>query len=214
MKTYWDYSEKERAELTHEDVAKLIDFELMEKGVLKVAPLVLEGVTEPKLPTVEVFRVVIGTYDRVNVAFRRIEDAQTFIAMQPIMIAHDWETQREHMKSLDAPKIELVAAVDEHVIANHKNELKRIAAARAENERKSSAHRKAMEAVEQASKGVWDDWYEVIDRKRQAERIAATRVEYLRMTDGNAELADAFLAKAFDVEQRKSAAVFHDDIPF
>jgi hypothetical protein len=81
MKRYWDYSEQERAELTAEQVEKLLAYELMEQGVLVVEPLRVEEIQEIKLPTRRVFMLseaqqYSGTTS-LNIGFETIEQAES-----------------------------------------------------------------------------------------------------------------------------------------
>ena len=51
MKTYWDYSEKERAKLTEEEIKELLDVELMTKGIKKITAPELKVIQEVKVNT-------------------------------------------------------------------------------------------------------------------------------------------------------------------
>ena len=84
MTTYWDLSERERAELSREDVERYVDAELMLKGVLRVKPPVLAAEPEVPQPTKRFFSVTVrGQYnsrDHVGVVFETLEQAADAIS--------------------------------------------------------------------------------------------------------------------------------------
>ena len=54
---------------------------------------------------------------------------------------------------------------------------------------------------------VWEDWHECRSERAKCQRIRDTRQEYLRMCDGNTEIAEKFLAKLFSAEEIAKATL-------
>ena len=75
MKTYWDYTERERSEMTEDQVTALLDVELMSKGVLKVVAPILNKIEPVDLPTET-------KYEAGGILFVTVEQAQAFLALK------------------------------------------------------------------------------------------------------------------------------------
>lgn len=214
---YWDFTEKERAELTEQEVERLLDFELMQNGILRVEPLVLQEIEPVDVPHQQFYCVKSeGLYTETNIAFARPEDAKAFLALKPVFVSNDYETRTGIAEPIVNPSFtEKLLATRDTVNAIH-HRLKSNAAKVQANERASAEWKKQSAEMEKACRGVWDDWQECREKKRHAEKIAKTKAEYLRLTNGDELMANAFLKKAFEGGQLDRSRTFgsDDNIPF
>ncbi len=206
MRTYWDLTENERAALTREDVTRHIDAELMLKGVLKVAPYVAATVPETSLPVTDYYQIVSSPYSALDLAFRSEADAKAVLNLRPLTIASDYEIgDTRFAKPLDGDygiKVIRLATYDDVLAA--KVTLKEAAAAKRENEARARKFKDDSKAVDDALKGLWDDWHTCVSRGREMGRIAATFGEYVA-TAGSFPVAAKFLAKVFTVSDIAAA---------
>jgi hypothetical protein len=194
--TYWDLTEAERAALTRDDVEKYVDFELMSKGVLKAKPLVLLAVPEVKLETSRFYVVQEGAYEYPSIAFRTEDDARAFLTLQPVKVERDFSTEASWAKSSAGTEIKSIELATEDSVTAAKARLKEASAAKAENDRRRQEHVEQARKVEQALRGLWEDWHECTAKDAQMRKIAETFAEYTTMTKDPA-LAASFLRKVF-----------------
>ena len=99
-------------------------------------------------------------------------------------------------------------------VSNAAAALKRNRTAVEANSKVRRVYAEELKKVEEATKGVWSDWQECREKHQKAKKIQATREEYARLCDGNAELAETFLAKVYDQDTIEAAAVFIDNAEF
>lgn len=217
MQTYWDLTEAERAALTRDDVAKYVDFELMQKGVLKAKPLELLAVPEVKLDTARFYVIDEGRYDHASIAFRTESDARTFLALRPVKVERDYSTEASWAKAIDATEIKSIDLATDDSVTAAKARLKEAAAAKSENDKRRREHEEQARKVEGALKHLWEDWHECTSRDARMRRIAETFAEYQAMAK-SPELAAAFLRKAFtaaeiiDAEKWTGTPMYFGDV--
>ncbi len=204
MQTYWDFTEKERAELTREEVTAMLDAHLMTKGVLKVKPVELVPVPErPQLTRVKMFSVN-------DTVFATIQQAQAFLELQPQRLDYDYylsDSSLKYAKMLDL-KIEEIMVCDRTELTNMSSVLKQIKAATEKNEAARRDFEKADEAVQNCLNEVWRDYYAQQATRDKHARVIATWNEYLALSGGDRNMASGFLKKAFDVLAIRDASAF------
>lgn len=213
MNRYWDLSEQERAKLTTEQVEAMLVVELMEKGVVKVEKPTLEPVEEIKLGKTGYFEIQRrGEYGMTGTCllFTDAVKAKAFIELQPL-----WEDSRYeygHDRKFAMPGRELtiksVELPTELEVVNMAGIISKNKAAEEANKTKLAEYTKAIKAVDDAVKGVWDDWHTCRAKARDAAKVKDTLIEYLGLCDGNTTAALAFLGKAFDEERIAEAKVW------
>lgn len=196
MKRYWDYDEKERAELTEEQVRELLDYELMEKGVLKVPALSIEVPRPVDIPTRKVFTIQVDAYTKLGVAFDTIEAAQSFLALKPMMRVESY-AEKAHCKPLDKATVAIEDLPSESDVATRRQALRENQKIEARNVEAKHEHDAALMEIDEATSGIWADWRSCLAAKAKREKVSATFGEYKRLTDGNEGLARTFLAKVF-----------------
>jgi hypothetical protein len=209
MKTYWDHSERERADMTEEEVTRLLDFELMQKGILKPKPLVVLPVVPPAMPKKTYARVRCdgrhGT--ALDVVFHTVEDAKVFLALLPALHKNDWETRSEYVSPMLDTEVFFEELTDAGSVNLFKSELKKIAANLEENRRAEAQFSKESQEVERATRGVWEDWRSCRNTAVEMRRIADTEAEYEALAGDNDAMVVACLLKTFgDARMQQYAA--------
>ena len=204
MKTYWDYTERERAGLATEQVEKLLAYELMEQGVLQVEPLKLEVVEPVALERRRVFALVetngFGSHTDLGLAFDTIEQAEACRAVVRYVREAPWSAV-PHVRSVRALQIVAEELPTAEAVTAQKtalDEQKRRESANAEAVRRFEEETKK---VSEAAARVWADWHECRRAEARHQKIRDTLAEYLRMIEGNDALSLAFLAKAFPADE-------------
>lgn len=208
MKTYWDHSEQERAKLTAEQVEKLLAYELMAQGVLMVEPLTLEEQKPVVLPKRRVFllREGDGAYGAMlNLGFETIEQAEACRdAIRFIREQKGWQgphftrpVKALQIVSEDLPDDDAVTAAQAALDAERRAE--------AANETARREHGEACKKVADATAGIWSDWRDCQQVEARHQKIRDTLADYMRMTDGDADMARAFLGKAFPADEIEAA---------
>jgi hypothetical protein len=210
MKTYWDHTEQERAGMSEEDVRKLLDFELMEKGVLRVAAPVIEDLVDVDLPKKTLYVVKhgsghYGTEEKIGLFFSTLEQAQTFIDLKPMIRLHDYDTSKEYAKTMREPSIIREEAANEQDVLDNRSMLTANKERKQRNAKATQDYEVAARAMEKTLEGVWADWHACKAKASEAQKVIDTLDEYKRLTGGNTELAKTFLAKAFTPERLVAA---------
>jgi hypothetical protein len=202
MKRYWDFTEKQRANMAREQVDALLDFELMEAGIVKVDPPVFQPIEKIEVDRISIFEIKYEAptsygSTSLKLAFRNAEDAAAFIALNPLLIDSKYEYGQTNFAVDAAYSIEPKEYPPFSSAVKLAAKLKANEAAKSENERLQSAYLKECKIVDDATKNVWDDWHECRARQEKYQRIINTRTDYIRLSEGNESVADSFLKKAF-----------------
>jgi hypothetical protein len=77
-------------------------------------------------------------------------------------------------------------------------------AARSRNTKAREAYEKALRETEKAAADIVNDWHEAQRLEARYQHIRDTLAEYIKMADGNCDIAKTFLSKAFapsDIEE-------------
>ena len=192
MKRYWDYTEKERAAFTREQVAEFLDYELMEVGVLKVPPLVLEEI-KPEPPLKRTMWFSVG-----GTLFRTADQAQRFLALEPH--DEDYNYSCGYDKKFAKPasrEIRQVELFDMAEVANAATILSQNKAAKEANDKAREAHAKAVKEQENVLDHLIDNWERCVEKANKHQRVIDTRAQYIKLANGDREVAANFLLKVF-----------------
>jgi len=199
MNIYWDLSEKDRANLTREDIEQYIDTELMRLGVLKVKPLVLDPVPTFPQPAQRYFRVRCGHYF-LDVAFDRQEEAQAFIALNPKRVDMSHLGHESHNFAIDMSDEEIeivsVSMFDRETFTMARDDLRQADAVKASNNKKQHEYDEAIKKQKQVLSGLWNNWSECKSKCNRLRRVLETFADYQRIAT-DPVVAARFLAKAF-----------------
>lgn len=210
--SYWDLTEKERAALSAEDAEKFTAVELMAKGVLKVAPLVLQDVPDAPKPTTTVYRVKGGKYDqKLEVAFRSMEAAQAFIELSPIVIDREYVggTYVDGFRDESPREIFAEQVFSNAELLESKARLTRANEIREENRKATEEHERATKEEQTVLADIWADRRRCIEKAARMHRIKSTFEQYSEMCRGDKEIASTFLLKAFPAIDIAEAAEWH-----
>lgn len=218
MKTYHDYSEKERAAMTEEQVKALIAVQMMVDGIEVPKAPTLEELEEVKVGEKQnVFsiqgRSKYGSPEHCGFCFDTLEQAQAFIALNPCKRDYDYETGSEYQYAsrlceLSVATEQLYRQAD---VARVASILKQNKARAERNSRLTAAHVKACEASQRASDGIWSDWYECRRTEEAHKNVLATLNEYIRLAEGEVHTAYKFLGKRFSADAIEEAKQWLED---
>lgn len=218
MKNYWDYSEMERSELTEDQIKSLLDVELMTAGALKpVAPKLKEVSPNPLGEKAKFFNIQAkdkyGSQSSVDVCFANIEDANKFLALKPFIRDYEYEIGSDYYyaKPITEAAIKVDELYSQEQINSYRSVMKQRRSATEENERLTKLYTTACAKSEKITEGVWKDWYACHAQRGDMQAVVDTFKDYLKLTEGNSELALTFLAKAFDAETIESARQWFPD---
>jgi hypothetical protein len=200
MKTYWDFSVKERSEMSEDDVSKLLDLELMSKGVMKVEAPQLRKVEDVKVKQEEWFEVN-------GVFFKTMEQAGQFLQLLPHRSNYEYALgyDYKHAEPI-VEEVKLVKLYNSQSLMNAATLVKKNKEAKEYNEKVSSKWNNDRKKMDDTLSEVWNDWRSCLSTKERHESVRGTYEEYLRMCEGNVELAEQFLLKVYsqeDVEETK-----------
>lgn len=209
MNRYWDYTEKERSEFSEEQVKLFISVELMEKGVVKVEKPLLMEVEEIPEPTTVLY-CPKADYREAPFGFETPEAAASLMTTA-IRIDSDYIGGKNYCKLNPSKDIEIVATkvyrADE--LALIRGSIERNNSAAAENKRRTDDYNTAVKAVEKASSGVWEDWFNCQRTAVSHQRLCDVYADYVRTCDGNETMAYKFLRKAYLDQNILDAFAWH-----
>lgn len=203
MNRYWDKTEKERSELTRDQVEAFLTVELMEKGVVRVDPPKIEDLPDVDVEKKVVYRVGYdwrySGKEYFDVVFSDAESAQRLAELKPMKCDYDYNigSQWKYAVPCGGLCVESTELYEHSSVLNVKSTLARRAEISKANESALSEYRTAAKAVDDAVAGVWADYYSCVKRSAKLTKIRDTFTEYLGMCDGNEAMARQFLLKAF-----------------
>lgn len=208
MQRYWDYSEKERAAMTEEQVEQLLGYELMERGVLKVDPPAIQTMLPVDMPKRRVFSLAetdqYGNAKPIGISFDTIGQAEACLAAVPMMRVHEWNVE-QHVAPIKGITVIAEELPDTAAVLAAKATTDDNRRRKNENDEAQRQYEAAVKKVSDATSDVWSDWHDCRRKADEAKKIRDTFDEYKRMTGGNEEMARAFLAKAFDASEIEEA---------
>lgn len=211
MNRYWDLAETDRAALTRDEVNAFLTVELMKKGVARVSPVELKTVPEVIVDRKKMYKVGFdGRYsgkEYFDCLFSTVEQAQSFIDLMPQHEGSDYSIGSEWKWSqpVTGYAIEPTELSDHASVLTVKSQLEKREQIKKKNDAAVSAHNAAAKKVSEATKGVWEDWYELGEKKNKATRVIETYAEYTTLCAGNESQAYAFLQKAYDNDEIREA---------
>lgn len=214
MKRYWDLTEKQRSELTAEQVQALLTVELMERGVVKVDAPILRSVDKLKLAMTRFYTVSCkDTYHSFDAVFDTVEKANAFIALQPSEMEYDYScggSEYTFVKACGSYQITPVDLCSQQDVMNLKGTLSKIKADKEANDREIAEYNKAVKAVDEATRGLWDDWHACLNKANRNRKVTNVFEDYVKTCEGDSSLASRFLAKVYSQEQIAEAFTWFD----
>lgn len=197
MNRYWDLAEKQRAELSSEQVEAMLDTELMEQGVVRIEAPAMLPVDVPEIPSTTMYVIKVG-FGHPNYAYKTAEDAavamSTAVPLDGVYIGGDYRYCPKPQGTLSIEPLAVHSAAD---VANNRKAAEQAAANKKANEKATSDYKLACKAVDEVCQGVWDDWHKCRALANRYRKVIATLAEYRTICDGDDKKAMVFLAKAF-----------------
>lgn len=197
MKTYWDYTEKERSQFTEDDVRAMLDGELMLNGIIKVNEPTLRPVKEVDIKQTETW------YECKGILFRTAEQAGKFLELDPhddayLSSLYEYKYAQPISDNEYAARIEPKKMYKREDIERLSKSLSENLEAKKYNESERLKYKKESEKMQKALNGLWEDYYRCQGLARDHKKITDTMEEYRKLTQGDEWLAFTFLKKAFD----------------
>lgn len=207
---YWDLTEKQRSELTSEQVEAFLDAELMERGVTRVDAPELLPTEMPELPKSTLY-VLKNGYSTPNYGYRTAEEAAAALS-GAIAIEHEYiggttyQTIDKGSRTVEIATVDVNSSAD---VANNRKLCEQIAANKKTNDSRLKDYQQACKAVDEAVQGVWDNYRSCQCSARENQRIVDTFNSYVKTSDGDKLIAARFLAKTFDLDAIEAAFTWY-----
>lgn len=199
---YWDLSEKDRSELTSEQVEAFIDAELMEQGVVRVEAPTMLPVEVVEIPTQKLFVLKRDWQTCTTHGYKTAEAAARAMA-DAIAIDSEYVGGNSYSvidKNRNALTIEMADVYTHGDLANVRKTVEQIAANKKANDKATQEYKDACTAVERILDGLWENYRECQSTAYRNQRVIDTYNSYVRTANDNAEIAANFLAKAFTAQ--------------
>jgi len=196
MKSYFEYSERERSEFTTEQIKAMLAVVLMEKGVpTPVKPALLAIPEMPPLATKEYFGVRKGSYSDPEFVFDTMQQALAMLALSPRQSGYDYNigSELKYAEPFSDASVITMTLRDKEQVKSLAPILKEIARIKRLNSDAEREYGKALALVEKAESELLKDWHDMQEKSRRMHEVAAQFLEYLKLCDGNALQAGTFL---------------------
>ena len=199
MKRYWDYTEKERAEMTMEHVEALLSAELMAAGVVRVECPEMLPTEMPVIPGKTYYAVKSGYSTVRGIGFRNADEAAEAVKLM-VPLDSDYIGGSDFCRESDRSDKISIEPIIVHLrsdIANYRSAVEKAAANKTANEAATNKYIEESKAVEGVLSGVWEDYRNCQRKLAELNKVIATFDEYVGICDGDDQKALVFLAKAF-----------------
>lgn len=200
MKTYWDLSERARAELTDEELRRFEGVELMNAGVLEPEKPRLEPVPEAPGPDDDVFVIKPDGYSELDVAFTSEEDARAFLKLKPLRLGAEYfggDGNLPVVHPMDEPVIAIKRVYTKAAMVANRETVKLAQQVRARNMQAEREYEKERAERDKAVEELRRDFFRCRTLAARVDRIAETYEAYVETAEGNRRVALGFLRKAF-----------------
>lgn len=201
METYWDLTNKERANLSDERMNQLQQYELMTGGAsVAVKPELQEVPEKPEVPTVKYYQIKGDRYSSLgDLIFENIEDANLILTMKIKEKKYNYDTKITTAEPVKELSIEAIDVSDSGAINHLKEELQKIANIRNSNAVLQNEYDKAISSRTKVLESLNEDYREHVDTKAQIARLIKTYEEYKKVADDDL-IAMKFLLKGYKEE--------------
>lgn len=196
---YWDLTEKQRSELSYEEIEKFLPYEYMESGVVNPVPPVLEQVPEMPIDKTEKW------YKVGDILFAEVEEALQFLQLEPHKSTYDYRVgyKYDYAEKIDAEPT-AVMLFDREEIRVYADSLKKIKDIKEKNEQLENEYTKEKAKSDKVRDNLISDWRNCQAKAEQINKINKAYNEYIDMA-GSRELALFFLGKIYSAEEIQEA---------
>lgn len=190
MLNYFDLSDKERSELTEEDLTKYLDFELMKSGIIKIQHPGPEPLP-PKLEKTELWYRCCGIY------FKKIEDANTFAGLDIYKKEYDYKIGYDNYWISSETSIEISTEKFPSYENIQKNKIELIKYKEEKNiwDKRYFDYQNNEKEVTDICSSIWQDYKDIKNSIEDYKKIINIYKQYCQMTNGNENMAYNFLFK-------------------
>ena len=209
MKTYWQLDARERLALTEEEIKTIyVPREVAEAGLLMPRkPMLLPVPPRPEIepPTsrtvfkVKGFKKADSYGDEFDCAFSSLESAESFIKLKPMLTGNKYRSgSRPNTKYADECEkyeVSVESIVKEAEVDDYDKAMAEYNEVVSKNESLESTYNREVSAINSASKKIWDNWNKIKSRRAYLEQVMETLGEFLKVAEGNANMAIKFLMK-------------------
>ena len=210
MRRYWDYTEKERAEMTMEQVEGLLSAELMAAGVVRVECPEMLPTEMPAIPGTTYYAIKSGYSTVRGIGFRDADSAAAAVKLM-VPLDSDYIGGQDFCREAerqDKISIEPITVHQRSDIANYRSSVEKAAANKTANDAATKKYIEDSKAVEAVLSGVWEDYRTCQRKMAELNKVVRTFDEYVGICDGDENKALVFLAKAFPSPSIKEAMVW------
>lgn len=194
-----DLTDTQVLDLDDVDVEDIIAREIMEQGVKKVdepVPLLLQ---KPALKK-EKF------YEADGVLFKTMSQAEKFAALQPYRKDYHWNIGSEFYYSKKSNvRIEVVELYDETELLERAEDLQDWNRAYQDWQTHKNRYDSYLRSKSRINKEVWDRVTKVRADNRELQEIQDAYYEYIKLANGDKEIAQKFLFKTYGEEAAMAA---------
>jgi len=209
MKTFNDYSELEKANLTEVEVQALLKYELMELGIVKPSePELLPEDEAPVLQSKVYYQPYLKSYSGLCCAFATAKEAEAFLKLNPLILESEYPSYVSTVESPKETKVESVQAISKADFSKSESQLNKAKKNKEKNETATNSYNEEVKKSNDATSYVWDEWMECGRKKKNAEKVLELYDQYLEDCEGNEEIAVRFLGKVYSVNEIRNAYEF------
>jgi len=208
MKTFNDYTDLEKANLTEEEVEGLLKFELMEQGV--VAPIKPELLPEdePEIEEKVYYRPSLKSYSGLDCAFATAKEAEAFLALSPLIFDEGYPTYRKNVQKPEEVKVEAVKVITKADYDSAQAAIQKAADNKSRNKERTEKYEEETQKVSEATLHIWTAWAVCKAKKIQSQQVVDLYAQYVKDCDGNVQIALRFLGKAYSSTEIENAYGF------
>lgn len=208
MKTFHDYADLEKANLTEEEVEGLLKYELMEQGIVTPQPPTPLPEDEPELEEKTYYRPSLKSYSGLDCVFATAAEAEKFMALNPLILDSGYPSYRNNVEVPTEPKVEIVKAISKSDYESAKGQIEGAAENKRKNKEAQEAYEEKLSAASASTNHIWTEWAEARSKKQVSQQMVDVYAQYLIDCDGNEEIALRFLGKAYSQNEIKDAYTF------
>lgn len=208
MKTFQDYTDLEKANLTEEEVEKLLKYELMELGVVAPQKPELLPEDEPEFEERIYYRPSLKSYSGLDCVFETAKEAEQFMNLKPLIFSTEYPSYRNTFADPEEIRVEAVKVISKSDYESSKGLIEGAASNKTKNKEAAEKYEEALQSVSAATNHIWTEWAECRNKKSEAERLTGIYDQYVEDCDGDEKIALKFLRKAFSDSEIKDAYGF------
>jgi hypothetical protein len=204
---YWSVSPRELALMTRERVSMCIDYELMEKGVIKVEQPAMRPIVPVTIETKPYYMVKTNSYNELC-CFETMPEAEAMLGLHPVKrnYSYDCGAKVYYADNEDlALTIEIVQLASKADYMNAVKTMKENKAAEEANAKAQAEFATDAKSMDEVTNGLFDDWMHQQEVESKNQRILGIWKSYLKMSENDRRIATNFINRVFQPDEVKGA---------